>query len=151
MHYYSASGFIYLGFFLAGHYCVKYLTDERRNRLVGTVGFLIAYALNVWGLSAGANVSLVHAIAVVSLFLALRSLPSSHRMGTFVCSSGRYTYVIYFVHVPIVSLLCMLPMWSWCPVWLCPIVIMAISYVVSYLIALCLDRLRFIPNSWVGI
>ena len=72
-------------------------------------------------------------------------------MEAFVCSSGRYTYVIYFVHVPIVSLLGLLPVWSWCPVWLCPIVIMAISYVVSYLIALCLDRLRFIPNSWVGI
>lgn len=151
VHYYSASGFMYLGFFLAGHYCVKYLTDERRNRLVGTVGLLIAYALNVWGLSTGINVSPLHAIAVVSLFLVLKSLPASHGLGAFVCSSGRYTYVIYFVHVPIVSLLCMLPVWSWCPVWLCPVVIMTISYVVSYLIAFCLDRLRFIPNSWVGI
>lgn len=151
MQYYGASAFMYMGFFLAGHYCVRYLADERRNRLVGLSGFVVACVLNVWGLSDGFSVSVVHAVAVVSLFLLLKSLPVAPSCQRFVTSAGRYTYVVYFVHVPTVSLLCMLDVWAWCPVWICPVVITVIAFLVSYLAALFLDRLRFVPNTWVGI
>jgi hypothetical protein len=72
-------------------------------------------------------------------------------MTSFVTSSGRYTYVIYFVHVLVVSLFCTLDIWGWCPLWLQPIVITLPTYIISYGCAWLLDRLRFVPNAWVGI
>lgn len=151
MHYYSASGFMYLGFFLLGYYVVKFLGDNRLCRRVGCIGFLVAYPLNVWCLSTDANTTLIHAVAVVSLFLLIKSWAVPHRMTSFVTSSGRYTYVIYFVHVLVVSLFCTLDIWGWCPLWLQPIVITLPTYIISYGCAWLLDRLRFVPNAWVGI
>ena len=151
MHYYSASAFVYMGFFLCGHYCVRYLTDERSNRRIGIIGFVLCYVLNVWGLADGFSTSLAHTLGVVSLFLLLKSCAIPAKCSSFLTSSGRYTYVIYFVHVPLVGMLCMLDVWSWCPVWLCPIVITLLSYIVSYLVAWMLDCIRFVPKAWVGI
>ena len=151
IHYYSASAFGYMGFFLCGHYCVRYLTDERRNRRVGAVGFAVAYVLDVWGLADGFSTSLAHTLGVVSLFLWLKSCAVPRRASSFITSSGRYTYVIYFAHVPLVGMLCMLDVWGWCPLWICPIVITLLSFIISYLAAWILDRIRCVPNAWVGI
>ena len=151
MHYYNASAFMYMGFFLCGHYCVHYHTDEQINRRIGSIGFVLAYALNVWCLHKGYNSSLPHTIAVISLFLLLKSLAGTQRSETFITSSGRYAYVIYFVHVPIVAALCMLDVWNWCPLWTRPIVITLAAFTISYLAAWIFDRLHFIPNSWIGI
>lgn len=151
MHYYSASAFSYMGFFLCGHYCVRYLTDERRNRCIGAVGFAAAYALNVWGLVDGFSTSLAHTLGVVSLFLLLKSCVVPNKFSSFITSSGRYTYVIYFVHVPLIGVLCMLNVWGWCPLWICPIVITLLSFIISYWATWLLYRFRFVPNMWVGI
>ena len=151
MHYYGASGFMYLGFFLLGYYVVKFFTDNRLCRRVGLMGFLVAYPLNVWCISIGASTTLIHAVAVVCLFLLVKSLAVPHRMASFVTSSGRYTYVIYFVHVLVVSLFCAMDIWGWCPLWLQPLVITLPTYAISYVCAYLLDRLRFVPNAWVGI
>lgn len=151
MHYYGASAFMYMGFFLCGHYCVCYLTNEHVNRCFGIVGFIIAYILNVWGLVAGFATSIAHTIAVISLFLLLKSCIVPSKATTYVTSAGRYTYVIYFVHILVVATLCMCNVWNWCPLWIRPLVITALSFVVSYLVAWIFDRLRFIPNGWIGI
>lgn len=151
MHYYGASAFMYMGFFVCGHYCVTYLTDARELRLVCVISFLAAYAFHVWGLSAGVNTSVAHAVAVVSLFLLLRSCVVPNSMASLVISTGRYTYVIYFVHVLVVASLCMVDIWGWCPLWVRPVVITLLASVVSYMLAWMLDHLRFIPNAWVGI
>lgn len=151
MHYYSGSAFMYVGFFLCGHYCVKYLTDNRVNMLVGILGFCVSYALNVWGLAIGSKVSIVHTLAVISLFLLLKSCLVPRRTERFVTSAGRYTYVIYFVHILIVAALCMLDIWEWCPLWIRPIAIALPSFAISYLVAYILDHIRFVPNAWVGI
>ena len=89
MHYYGASGFMYLGFFLLGYYVVKFFTDNRLCRRVGLMGFLVAYPLNVWCISIGSSTTLIHAVAVVCLFLLVKSLAVPHRMASFVTSSGR--------------------------------------------------------------
>ena len=151
IHYYNASAFSYMGFFLCGHYCVRYLTDERRNRCIGAVGFAVAYALNVWGLNIGFSTSLAHTLGVVCLFLLFKSCVVPDKLSSFITSSGRYTYVIYFVHVPLVGMLCMLDVWEWCPVWICPIVITLLSFIISYFVAWLIDRIRFVPNMWIGI
>lgn len=151
IHYYNASAFMYMGFFLCGYYCVRYLTDERTNRRFGLVGFVLAYILNVWGMMNGANTALVHTLAIISLFLLLKSCAVPDRLTSFVTSSGRYTYVIYFVHVPLVGMLCMLDVWDWCPLWIRPLAITLLSFLVSYSIAWIADRIRWLPNAWVGI
>ena len=151
IHYYNASAFMYMGFFLCGHYCMRYLTDERTNRRFGFVGFVLAYTLNVWGMMNGANTALVHTLAIISLFLLLKSCAVPDRFTSFVTSSGRYTYVIYFVHVPLVGMLCMLDVWDWCPLWIRPLAITLLSFLVSYSIAWIADRIRWVPNAWVGI
>ena len=151
IHYYNASAFMYMGFFLCGHYCVRYLTDERANRRFGFVGFVLAYILNVWGMMNGANAALVHTLAIISLFLLLKSCAVSDRFTSFVTSSGRYTYVIYFAHVPLVGMLCMLDVWGWCPLWIRPLAITQLSFLVSYFVAWIADRIRWVPNAWVGI
>lgn len=151
MHYYGASAFMYMGFFVCGHYCVTYLTDMHSYRHVGIVVTLTAYAFHVWGLSVEVNVSVAHALSVVGLFLLLRSCIVPDIMKHFVTSSGRYTYVIYFVHVLVVAALCMVEVWGWCPLWVRPVVITLIAFIVSYMVAWILDHLRFIPNAWVGI
>ena len=147
--YYSA--FMYMGFFLCGYYCVRYLTDERTNRRFGLVGFVLAYTLNVWGMMNGAKTALVHTLAIISLFLLLKSCAVPDRFTSFVTSSGRYTYVIYFVHVPLVGMLCMLDVLGWCPLWIRPLAITLLSFLVSYSIAWIADRIRWVPNAWVGI
>ena len=151
IHYYNASAFMYMGFFLCGYYCVRYLTDERTNRRFGLVGFVLAYILNVWGMMNGANTALVHTLAIISLFLLLKSCAVPDRFTSFITSSGRYTYVIYFVHVPLVGMLCMLDVWDWCPLWIRPLAITLLSFLVSYSIAWIADRIRWVPNAWVGI
>lgn len=151
MHYYSAPAFSYMGFFLCGHYCVRYLTDERRNRYIGAVGFAVAYAFNVWGLVDGFSTSLAHTLGVVSLFLLLKSCVVPEKFSSLITSSGRYAYVIYFVHVPLVGMLCMLNVWGWCPLWIRPLAITPLSFLVSYSIAWIADRIRWVPNAWVGI
>ena len=151
MHYYSGSAFMYMGFFLCGHYCAKYLTNNHVNKLVGALGFCAAYILNVWGLSVGFNISLFHTIAVISLFLLLKSCTIPHWVDNFVISSGRYTYTIYFIHVLVVAALCTLTIWGWCPLWIRPIAITLLSFSISYLAAYILEHIRFIPNTWIGI
>lgn len=151
IHYYNASAFMYMGFFLCGYYCVRYLTDERTNRRFGLVGFVLAYTLNVWGMMNGANTALVHTLAIICLFLLLKSCAISEKFSPFVTTVGRYTYVIYFAHVPLVGMLCMLDVWGWCPLWIRPLVITLLSFFVSYSIAWIADRIRWVPNAWVGI
>ena len=151
MHYYSSSAFMYLGFYLCGHYCVKYLTDSRVNRIVGFWGFCLAYVLNVWQLSVGANSSIAHTIAVISMFLLLKSCIVPRRVEGLVTSSGLYAYVVYFVHVPLVSLLCMLDVWDWCTLWLRPAVIAIVVYGISYFVVWVLHRSRLVPGAWIGI
>lgn len=151
MHYYSASAFMYLGFFLCGYYAVKFVPDRRIGRLLGLIGFAIAYPLNVWAVAIGANTAILHAVGVICLFLLIKSWAIPHRATPFVTSAGRYTYVIYFVHVLIVSLLCTLDIWGWCPQWLQPIAITLPTYAISYLCASMLDRIRLVPKAWVGI
>ena len=150
MHYYSASAFMYIGFYLCGYYCVSYLTNERINRRVGILGFMMAYALNVSGLIAGTDTTIAHTMATVCLFLLLKSCRIQH-LGKLVTSLGYYTYVVYFIHVPIVSTLCALNAWGWCTLWLRPIAIAIIAHGVSYLAAWILHRIRFVPNAWIGI
>lgn len=151
MRYYSGSAFMYMGFFLCGHYCVKYLPKGRANKWIGILGFVVAYALNVWGLSAGFSTSLAHTLAVISLFILLQSCSVPRKAEGFVVSSGRYTYTIYFVHVLVVAALCTLDLWGGCPLWLRPIAITLLSFAISYLAAYIFDHIRIIPNSWVGI
>ena len=151
MRYYSASAFMYMGFYLCGHYCVCYLTNERINRRIGILGFIIAYALDVSGLVAGANITLVHVMATVSLFLWLKSCSVPHKGAGFVTSAGRYTYFIYFFHVLVVSAFCMLDIWGWCPLWLRPIGIALLAFVISYFAAYIINHIRFIPKAWMGI
>lgn len=151
VRYYNASAFMYMGFFLCGHYCVRYLTDERNNRRFGIAGFILAYILNVWGATNGVNTAFVHTLAIISLFLLIKSCVIPDRFSSFVTSSGRYTYVIYFVHVPLVGMLCMLDVWGWCPLWIRPLVITLLSFPISYSVAWIADRIRFVPNAWVGI
>lgn len=151
IHYYNASAFNYMGFFLCGHYCVCYLKDERCNRCIGAIVFVVAYALNVWGLVDGFSISLAHTLGVVSLFLLLKSCVIPNKLTPFITSSGRYTYVIYFAHVPLVGMFCMLDVWDWCPLWICPIVITLLSFIISYFTAWLFDRFRWVPNAWVGI
>ena len=140
-----------MGYFLCGHYCVRYLTNECGNRRFGIIGFIAGYAISLWGLVEGLSTSLVHVMAVVSLFLLLKSCVVPEKLTSQVNSSGRYTYVIYFVHVPLVGMLCIMDIWSWCPLWIQPLVITLISYLISYLAAWCFHRIRLIPNGWVGI
>lgn len=142
---------MYMGFFLCGHYCVKYLPKGRVNKWTGVLGFAVAYALNVWGLLAGFSTSLVHTLAVVSLFLLLQSCSVPRKAEGFVISSGLYTYTIYFVHVLAVAVLCSVNLWDWCPLWLRPIVIALLAFAISYLIAYVFDHIRFVSNAWVGI
>lgn len=149
--YYNSLGFRYLGFFLAGYYAVHFLTDRHTNRLFGLIGFPMLYALNVIGLTTGINTSPIHAMAAVCLFLLLLSFKIPTRSKRFVTSTGRYAYVIYFVHVMIVSMLCILDIWTWCPLWIRPLVVTSLSFLLSYLIAHLLDRFRLVPNAWVGI
>ena len=151
MHYYSASAFMYLGFYLCGHYCVSYLTNEHINRRIGVIGFILAYALDVAGLVAEANTTLVHMIATVCLFLLLKSCTPPYRNTEFITTAGRYTYFIYFFHILVVSLFCMLNIWEWCPLWLRPIIITLLSFAISYTTAYILDHTRFIPKKWIGI
>lgn len=151
MRYYSASAFMYMGFFLCGHYCVRYLTEERINGCFGIMGFIVGFVVSLWGLVEGVSTSLAHVMAVVCLFLLLKSCIVPDKLISFVNSSGRYTYVIYFAHVPLAGMLCMLDMWTWCPLWIQPLFIALISYLISYLAAWFFDRVRFIPNGWIGI
>lgn len=151
MAYYKASAFMYMGFFLCGHYCVNYLKDERTNRRLSVIGFVSGYVVSVYGLIGDFSTPLAHTLAVISLFLLLKSFRLSHRMSSFITSSGRYTYVVYFVHVPLVGMLCMLDMWGWCPLWTRPLVIASVSFFISFLVAYLFDRARFVPNAWVGI
>lgn len=151
MRYYSASAFMYMGFYLCGHCCVCYLTNERINRRIGLLGFITFYALDVNGLVAEANVTLVHVMATVSLFLLLKSCSVPHKGVSFVTSAGRYTYFIYFFHVLVVSMFCMLNIWGWCPLWLCPIGIALLAFVISYSVAYIIDHIRFVPKAWLGI
>lgn len=151
MHYYGASAFMYIGFFLCGYYCTRYLTKERLNRNIGVVGVVTAYALNVWGLATGFGTSIVHALGVISLFLLLKSCILPSKAIAFVTSAGRYTYVIYFVHILVVATLCILDMWGWCPIWMRPIAITLLSFFASYLVAWVFDKQSFIPRKWIGI
>lgn len=151
MHYYNSSAFMYMGFYLCGYYCVRYLTNERLNRYIGTVGFVSAYILYVWGISVGIDTSLFHVMATVCLFLLLKSCTVPDRVVGLVTSAGQYTYVVYFVHVPLVSLLCTLDVWHWCILWLRPAVIALVASVASYLVAWLFHRIRFVPNAWIGI
>ena len=151
MHYYGASAFKYMGFFLCGHYCVRYLTDEHINRRMGIISFALSYILNVWGLIADFNTSIAHILAVISLFLLLKSCIVPSKATAFVTSVGRYTYVIYFAHILVVATLCACDIWNWCPLWIRPLVIATLSFIISYLATWIFDRVRFIPNTWIGI
>lgn len=151
LHYYNCLGFRYIGFFLAGYYCVNYLTDNHTNRLIALIALPILYVLNVVGLAVGFNVIPIHAIITILIFLLLKSLVvPTHFLG-FITSASRYAYVIYFVHILIVSMLCMLNIWEWCPLWVRPILITVVSFLLSYFVAYLLERIRFIPNAWIGI
>ena len=151
MRYFNSPAFMYIGFFLCGHYCVKYLTYSHTIRLVCLAVFCAAYALNVWGLSIGVSVTLVHTVAVICLFVLLYSSTIPQRLEPFIVSSGRYTYTIYFVHVLVVAMFCMIDMWGWCPLWIRPIAITLLSFAVSYFVAYVFDHTRLVPKAWVGI
>ena len=151
MNWHSASGIVYMGFFVGGHYCMRYLTDAHRNRRIGAIGLVLAYVSSVWGVAEGFSVTFVYVAGVASLFLLLKSCAVPDKLSSFITSSGRYAYVIYFLHVPLVDMFCMLDVWGWCPIWICPTVITLLSFIISYFAAWILDRIRFVPNIWVGI
>ena len=151
LQYYNCIGLRYIGFFLTGYYCVNHLKDNQTNRIVALLALPILYAINVAGLSRGIDVTPIHAIITILIFLLLKSFAPPTYTQRFITSASRYAYVIYFVHILIVSILCMLNIWEWCPLWIRPIFITAASFTLSYFITYLMERIRFVPNTWIGI
>ncbi len=151
INYREVSAIVYLGFFVAGHYCMRYLTDECRNRRIGAVGLILSYILNVLGLVNGFSITITYVTGAVSLFLLLKSFTVPCRFTPFITSTGRYAYAVYLMQVLFIDILCRHNAWDWYPIWLCPIIVALVSFAVCWLVAWALEHIRLISNTLIGI
>lgn len=146
--YYAFSADLFLGYYLAGAYVRRYLTDRELRRRYGSVGFLAGAALTMLLHAWGHPVRLVEMTEVVCLFMWLSSLEIPEgRLLRETTSLSRYSYTVYLTHVVPVGALCTV---FHAPAALAPAAVCLIVAVVEFIFCRLLDAWDRRPKDWIG-
>ena len=93
--YYAFSADVFLGYYLAGAYIRRYVTDREVRRRYGSLGFLACAALSMLLRATGHPVRIVEMSEVVCLFLWLSSLEIPEgRLRRETTALSRYSYTV---------------------------------------------------------
>lgn len=146
--YYAFSADVFLGYYLAGAYIRRYVTDRAVLRRYGSVGFLSCAALSMLLHATGHPVHIVEMSEVICLFMWLSSLEIAEgklRRGTTALS--RYSYTVYLTHVVPVGALCTV---FHAPAALAPAAVCLIVAVAEFIFCRLLDAWDRRPKDWIG-
>ena len=140
---------LFLGYYLAGAYIRRYVTDREVNRRYGAIGFLACAIVNMLLHAKGCPVRVLEMSQVVCLYLWLSSLELPEgRLRRETTALSRYSYTIYLTHVVLVGALCRV---FHAPAYLAPVAVVLVVAVAEYLFCRILDAWDRVPKDWVGI
>ena len=148
LKYYAFSADIFVGYYLAGAYIRRYVTDRERKRRYGAVGFLSCAALSMLLHAKGCPIRVVEMSEAVCLYLWLSSLeiPEGRlRRGTTALS--RYSYTVYLTHFVLTGALCQV---FHAPAGLAPVAVCLVVALAEYIFCRLLDGWKRRPKEWVG-
>ncbi len=140
---------VFLGYYLAGAYIRRYVTDKEGCRRYGALGFLACAALNMLLHAKGHPVRVLEMSQVVCLYLWLSSLEMPEgRLRRDTTALSRYSYTIYLTNMVLVGALCSV---FHAPAGLAPLAVCFIVALVEFFFCRILDAWDRIPKDWVGI
>ena len=146
--YYAFSADVFLGYYLAGAYIRRYVTDREVRRRYGSLGFLACAALSMLLRATGHPVRIVEMSEVVCLFLWLSSLEISEgRLRRETTALSRYSYSVYLTHVVPVGALCSV---FHAPAALAPAAVCLLVAVAEVIFCRLLDAWNRRPKEWIG-
>ena len=146
--YYAFSADVVLGYYLAGAYIRRYMTDREVRRRYGSLGFLACAALSMVLRATGHPVRIVEMSEVVCLFLWLSSLEIPEgRLRRETTALSRYSYTVYLTHVVPVGALCSV---FHAPAALAPAAVCLLVAVAEFIFCRLLDAWNRRPKEWIG-
>lgn len=138
----------YLGYYLAGLYVGRYVTDRAVLRKYGGTGFLVSAGIAMLLAAKGQHVVFVEMSEAVCLFMYLKSLTLPEgRAKELVTDFSRYSYTIYLTHIILVGALCSAVRVD---LFATPVFIVMVAAVLEYFFCSCLEKIKSIPGWILG-
>ena len=148
----------YLGIYIAGYYVNQYRVGRLFYCCVGlvvTLGLFVVNAITDCTVHLGVLFTALM-IGLMCLNLPISDNVSQNIFGRIIMQISRYTYTIYLMHVLIISIIYLVVEKTYADVLVnyrgsIPFIVSILVVVVCYVICLCYDRIKCLPNKLVGI
>lgn len=142
--------FMYCGYYMAGVFLTRYLTNVNRRLtfIVGGLCFVVFFLYNVYVHSLGQSSFIAECGEICSMFVVLSKVKSSTRIFERI---SRYSYFMYLTHFIVIrSLYTFFPA-AFPSLWITPVYTTILVVFLEYILCRIMDRVGWIPKKLVGI
>lgn len=155
---YTSNLWRYLGIYIAGYYVNQYRVGKSFYCYVGlvvTLGLFVVNAITDCTVQLGVPFTALM-IGLMCLNLPISDNVSQNIFGHIVMQISRYTYTIYLIHVLLISVIYLIIEKTYTDILInyigiIPLIVSVLVMFVCYVICVCYDRIKCLPNKFIGI